>query len=357
MLLLYSFFEILHGSQIKKSLSSSGCSYLPGGVNHLALAVESLAHLQQARVRVEAQGFHRLQKGLQVFLKRDLGSSCQSPQVIGAHLNQHAIDVDQLSSLESALLTTLYPHLERRLIHLLSEILLSKVHVGFDVDLAVVASEHLHVLDVQQTTEDLVKVGLLLHAPKHALAKLAVEGILHGYLLLSRTTRVVAGLSGNPAVVPHPFVVVRIVNAALLDLLSAPAEGRVALRAEHLVAAIDLEDEAGTSGAGLAVVGEQFGRLECVGITGVLSLGFDLQAVLAHVDLAEPALPRRGQEASAGCGRTRPYEYTAILFPFLALFEDELLKLQLSNTDFQCSDLIVNFCASHLFLELNLSGR
>ena len=66
---------------------------------------------------------------------------------------------------------------------------------------------------------------------------------------------------------PLPLIEVWIVNNPCLLLASTPREGRVTLRAPHLVAAFNLADHDATARAGATILGEKLGSRYILGLT------------------------------------------------------------------------------------------
>ena len=125
----------------------------------------------------------------------------------------------------------------------------------------------------------------------------------------------VPGLARETTVVPHPLVIVRVVDPARLYGSTTPTERRVTLGTEHLVAPINLENDRGALGTRSRILGQELGRRHRVGIAcmfHVLFRALDLVTLGAGPVFAEPTLPRGTQKAFAPAKRTRANELATV---------------------------------------------
>ena len=91
-------------------------------------------------------------------------------------------------------------------------------------------------------------------------------------------------------------------NTSLL-LTSLPGEGRVALRAPHLIAAFNLCNERSASRTSTTVLSKELRRCKNIRLAGMRSIlceALNFVALGARPLIAETALPRSTEESAAG---------------------------------------------------------
>jgi hypothetical protein len=140
---------------------------------------------------------------------------------------------------------------------------------------------------------------------------------LHSHIVPCREapTRHVTWSARQVPLTPHVVVVVRVVNCTRLDGASSPAECGVALRTEHLVTPVNLENHRSALGAVARIALEHLGRLEAVGIARVLGFAVSaatLVTVGTGPHLTQTALPRSAQKALAVRVRASPDKLSAL---------------------------------------------
>ena len=124
----------------------------------------------------------------------------------------------------------------------------------------------------------------------------------HPALIMDDITR----LSRDIAIIDSSQIVVvmRVVNAASLNLTGTPTECCVAGCAVHLIAAVNLENHRGTLGTRSSVLGEQTSRLDILRLALVLVRSLDLVTGWTNLGIAHATLPAGRQEPATVVRRT-----------------------------------------------------
>ena len=121
-------------------------------------------------------------------------------------------------------------------------------------------------------------------------------------------------------------------NTGLL-LTCLPGEGRVALRAPHLITALNLRNKCTASWASTTVLSKELCRCQNIGLAGmrsILGVSLDFVALRARPLITEAALPRSAEKSAAG--RIR------------ALLNEDILSLgSLTLTSAKQTNVVCNF--------------